>query len=131
MPSDTHDADIDLTPGTPKSDIVAVLYGNPDDRFSVDDIRERLDIPHGTVTTTLARLNNGGLIGEAGGRYYHALDQRDDLRRYVASLNQLETMFDDKNYDEHTTIDDSQLEEIDEDELDAELAELEAELSKE
>lgn len=131
MPSDTHDADIDLTPGTPKSDIVAVLYGNLDDRFSVDDIRERLDIPHGTVTTTLTRLNNGGLIGEAGDSYSHGPDQRDDLRRYVASLNQLETKFDDKIYDEHTTIDDSQLEEIDEDELDAELAELEAELSKE
>lgn len=130
MPADTQDADIDLIPGTPKSDIVAVLYGNPDDRFSVDDIRERLDIPHGAVTRTLTRLTNGGLIGEDGDRYY-ALDQRDDLRRYVASLNQLETMFGHKNSDEHTTIDDSHLEEIDEDELDAELAELEAELGKE
>lgn len=131
MPSDTHDADIDLTPGTPKSDIVAILYGNPDNRFSVGDIRERLAIPHGTVTTTLTQLTNDGQIREAGDRYYHALDQRDDLRRYVGSLNQLETMFEDKNSDEHTTIDDSQLGDIDEDELDAELAELEAELGKE
>lgn len=130
MPSDTQDADIDLTPGSPKSEIVAVLYGNPDDRFSVDDIRERLDIPQGEITTTLTRLTNGGLVGEAGDKYYHALDQRDDLRRYVASLSQLEMRFGDKSYDEHTTIDDS-LEEIDEDELDAELAELEAELDKE
>jgi Mn-dependent DtxR family transcriptional regulator len=129
MPSDTQDADIDLTPGSPKSDIVAVLYGNPDNKFRVEDIRERLDIPQGEITTTLTQLTNGGLIGEAGDRYY-ALDQRDDLRRYVASLSQLEMMFGDKSYDEHTTIDDS-LEEIDEDELDAELAELEAELDKE
>jgi Mn-dependent DtxR family transcriptional regulator len=127
-PSDTHDADIDLIPGTPKSDIVAFLYGTPDDRFSADDIRERLDIPHRMVSTTLTRLINDGLIGETGDRYYHALDHREDLRRYVESLNQLETMFDDMNYDEHTNRDDSQLEDIDEEELNAELAELEAEL---
>ena len=126
--SDTHDADIDLIPGTPTSDIVAVLYGNPDNRFSTDDIQERLDLPNGTVTMTLTRLNNVGLIGETGDGYYCALDHRDDLRRYVGGLNQLEMMFDDKTYEEHTNIDDSQLEDIDEDELDAELAELEVEL---
>jgi DNA-binding MarR family transcriptional regulator len=126
--SDTHDADIDLIPGTPTSEIVAFLYRNPDDRFDADDIRERLDIPQRTITTTLTQLNNGGLIGETGGKCYHALDHREDLRRYVGSLNELETMFTDKTYDEHTEIADPQLEDIDEDELNAELAELEAEL---
>ena len=131
MPSDTHDADIDLTPGTTRSDIIAFLYNNLDNRFSADDIQDRLNVPHGTVTMTLTRLNNDGLIGKTEDRYYHALDHRDDLRRYVGSLNQLEAMFDDKNSNEQTTIDDSQLEDIGEDELDAELAELEAELGKE
>lgn len=126
--SDTHDADIDLIPGTPKSEIVAFLYRNPDDRFDADDIRERLDIPQRTITTTLTQLTNGGLIGETGSKCYHALDHREDLRRYVGSLNQLEMMFTDKTYDEHTEIADPQPEDIDEDELNAELAELEAEL---
>jgi DNA-binding HxlR family transcriptional regulator len=130
-PSDTHDADIDLIPGTPKSDIVAFLYRNPGNRFSADNIREQLDIPHRMVSTTLTRLINGGLIGETGDRYYHALDHRDDLRHYVESLNQLKTMFDDKNYDEHINRDDPQLEDIDEQELTADLAELEAEFDKE
>jgi len=79
------------------------------------------------VSTTLTRLINDGLIGETGDRYYHALDHREDLRRYVESLNQLETMFDDMNYDEHTNRDNSQLEDIDEEELNAELAELDIE----
>ncbi|UPW01703.1 MarR family transcriptional regulator [Halorussus gelatinilyticus] len=126
-PSDTHDADIDLTPGTAKSDIVAVLYGNPGNRFSTDGIQDRLDIPHTTVTATLTRLNNDGLIGKTEGRNYHALDHRDDLRRYVGSLNQLETMFDDK----HTNRDDFQLKDIDEDELDTEIVKLEADLNQE
>ena len=131
MPSDTHDADIDLTPGTTRSDIIAFLYNNLDNRFSADGIQDQLGVPHGTVTMTLTRLNNDGLIGKTEDRYYHALDHRDDLRRYVGGLNQLEAMFDDKNSNEQTTIDDSQLEDIGEDELDAELAELEAELGKE
>jgi DNA-binding MarR family transcriptional regulator len=131
MPSDTHDADIDLTPGTTKSDIVAFLYNNLDTRFSTDDIQDRFDIPHGTATTALTQLNDDGLIERTGDRYYHALDHRDDLRRYVGSLNQLKRMFDDKNYDEHTNRDDSQLEDINKDEIDAELAELETELDQE
>jgi hypothetical protein len=131
MPSDTHDADIDLTPGTTKSDIVAFLYSNLDKRFSADSIQDQLDVPHGEVTTTLTHLSNDGLIGQTEDRYYCALDHRDDLRRYVGSLNQLETMFDGKNCDEHTNRDNSQLDDIDEDELDAELAELEAGLSQE
>jgi len=130
-PSDIPDADTDLTPGTAKSDIVAVLYSNPDNRFSPGQIQSQLDIPHETLTTALTRLKNNGLIGKTENRYYHALAHRKDLRRYVESLNQLEMMFDDKNYDEYTNRDESQSEDIDEDELNAEIAKLEAELNSE
>jgi len=131
MPSDTHDAEINLIPGTPKSDIVAFLYSNPDKRFSADSIQDQLNVPQGEVTATLTCLNNDGLIEQTEDRYYCALDHRDDLRRYVGSLNQLERMFDGKNYDEHTNRDNSQLDDIDEDELNAEITVLEAELSQE
>lgn len=130
MPSDTQDADIDLTPGTAKAEIVVFLYNNPDSGFSAGDIHDQLDIASGTVKTTLTRLNNDGLIRKNEDGDYHALGHRDDLRRYVGSLNQLERMFADKNYDEHTNIDDPKLGNIDEDELDAEITELEAELNQ-
>lgn len=131
MPSDSNDVDIELTPGTTKSEIIALLYNNPDDGFSANDIQDQLDVTNGTVTTTLTHLNINGLIGKTENKYYHALNHRDDLRRYVVSLNQLERMFDDKDYDEYTDVDDSHLEDINEDELDAELAELEADLNQE
>ena len=130
VPSDTHDDDIDLTPGTAKSDIVALLYNNPDSRFHTDNIQDRLDTPHGTIATILTRLNNDGLIEKIEDEYYQAFDHRDDLYRYVGSLNQLEIMFNDKNYNEQTNRDGSQLEDVDEDELDAEIAELEADLDQ-
>jgi len=72
-----------------------------------------------------------GLIRKTEDGAYHALGHRDDLRRYVGSLNQLERMFAVKNYDEHTNIDGPQLEDIDEDELDAEITALEAERNQE
>ncbi len=131
MPSDSNDVDIELAPGTTKSNIIALLNNNPDDVFSVNDIQDQPDITNGTVTTTLTHLNINGLIGKTENKYYHALTHRDDLRRYVVSLNQLERMFDDKDYDEHTDVDYSHLEDINEDELDAEIAELEADLNQE
>jgi len=130
--SDTHNADIDLIPGTATSDIVAFLYNNLESRFSADDIQDRLAIPRGRVTTTLPRLNNNGLIGTTEDGYYHALGHREDLRRYVASVQQTKRLFEnvDKDYGKHTDIE-SPIEDVDEDELDAELAELEAELNQE
>ena len=98
MPSNPNDPDIEITPGTTKSKIIALLYNNPDNGFSADDIQDQLDISNGTATATLTRLNIDGLIGETENRY-HALNHRDDLRRYTGSLNQLKRMFDDKDYD--------------------------------
>ena len=129
MPSNPNDPDIEITPGTTKSKIIALLYNNPDNGFSADDIQDQLDISNRTATATLTRLNIDGLIGETENRY-HALNHRDDLRRYTGSLNQLKRMFDDKDYDEHTDIDDSHHKDINEDELDAEIAELEADINQ-
>jgi DNA-binding MarR family transcriptional regulator len=130
--SDTHEADIDLIPGTAESDIVALLYNNLDTRFSGGDIQDRLVMPRGTVTTTLTRLNNDGLTEKTEDGYYHALGHREDLRRYVASVQQTKRLFENmsKDYEEHTDIE-SPIEDDDEDELDAEIAELEADLNKE
>jgi DNA-binding MarR family transcriptional regulator len=90
---DTHAPDIDLTPGTTKSDIVAFLYNNPEYGYRPSEIREHLDIPHGIATTTLKRLHEASYIGKTEDSYYHALEHRETLRRYVAGLDQLDRMF--------------------------------------
>jgi DNA-binding MarR family transcriptional regulator len=119
---DTHEPDVALTPGTAKSDIVAFLYNNSELGFKPKELEDHLELPHGTVTTTLSRLYNDGLVGKTRDSHYHALEHREDLRRYVASLDQLNNLFEDKEYAGPQTDD------VDEDELDAEIAELEAEI---
>ena len=88
-----HDPDIDLRPGTTKSAIVAYLYRNPEWGYSPQDVREVLDVPRGTATTTLKRLFDDGYVGKTDDGYYHALDERDDIDRYVANLDQVHRMF--------------------------------------
>ncbi|GAD53415.1 hypothetical protein MBEHAL_2175 [Halarchaeum acidiphilum MH1-52-1] len=90
---ENHDAEIDLRPGTTKSDIVAYLYRNPEWGYSPQDLTEALDIPRGTATTTLKRLYDDDYVGKTDDGYYHALHERDDIRRYVSSLDQVHRMF--------------------------------------
>ena len=112
---DTYDPDIPLTPGTTKSDVVAFVYRHADYYISPADIRDHLDVPHGTATTTLMRLYDDGLVGKTAEGNYHALDHREDLSRYVSSLDQLERMFADRASDPlpddttSTAVDDAEL----------------------
>ena len=92
---DDHDPAIDLRPGTTKSDIVAYLYRHSEWGYAPGEIRDALEIPHGTATTTLTRLHDEGYVGKTEDGYYHALDEREDLRRYVASLEQAHRLFGD------------------------------------
>jgi uncharacterized protein YdbL (DUF1318 family) len=124
-----HDPDLTLRPGTTKSKTVAYLYQNPEWGYSPQEIKESLNIPRGTATTTLKRLYDDGYVGKTDDGYYHALSDREDIRRYVANLNQVDRMFG-HHRDANATpevpekqIGDSRTDE----ELDAELAELEDE----
>jgi DNA-binding PadR family transcriptional regulator len=130
---DTHDPDIDLTPGTTKSDIVAFLYTNPEYGYKPTEIREHLDIPHGTATTTLKRLREAGYIGKTEDSYYHALDHQERLRRYVAGLDQLDRLFNHPSDTDHPSTRDAEgapPNRIDEADLDRELVELDDERAK-
>lgn len=128
-----HDPEIDLRPDTTKSDIVVYLYQNPEWGYSPQEIRDALEIPRGTATTTLKRLYDDGYIGKTRDGYYHALSDRNDIRRYVSTLNQVHRMFG------HHRNTDATPEEPDkklgdgraDEELEAELAELEAKTSDE
>ncbi len=122
-----HDPELTLRPGTTKSDIVAYLYQNPEWGYSPQDLKEALDIPRGTATTTLKRLYDDDYIGKTDDGYYHALSDREDIRRYVSSLDQIHRLFG------HHRDSDATPEEPEkqigggrsDEELDAELAELE------
>ena len=124
---DDHDAELALRPGTTKSEIVAFLYRNPEWGYSPKDLKESLDIPRGTATTTLKRLYDDDYVGKTDDGYYHALSNREDIRRYVSNLNQANRMFG-HHRDANATPEEPEKQigkgRTDE-ELDAELAELE------
>lgn len=127
-----HDSELNLRPGTTKSDIVAYLYQNPEWGYSPQDLKEALDIPRGTATTTLKRLYDDDYIGKTDDGYYYALSGREDIRRYVSSLNQVDRMFG-HHRDADATPEEPEKQfgggRTDE-ELDAELAELENDLNE-
>ncbi|WEL16762.1 Transcriptional regulator, TrmB family [Halorhabdus sp. SVX81] len=125
-----HDSDLTLRPGTTKSDIVAYLYRNPEWGYSPKDITEALDIPRGTATTTLKRLYDDDYVGKTDDGYYHALGERDDIRRYVSSLEQAHRLFG-HHRDADATPEEPEkqiAEDRTDEELDAELAALEDEI---
>ncbi|MGB9956453.1 MarR family transcriptional regulator [Haloferax prahovense] len=93
VPLKHHNAELSLRPGTTKSDLVAYLYQNSEWGYSPQELKEALDIPRGTATTTLKRLHDDDYIGKAHDGYYYALRERDDIRRYVSSLNQVDRLF--------------------------------------
>lgn len=128
---DTHNPDIAVTPGTTKSDIVAFLYNNPEYGYKPAEVREHLDIPHGTATTTLKRLHENGYIGKTTDSYYHSLDHREDLQRYVAGLDQLNRMFNQPDESHPSTPDaENAPETIDDAAVEAEVTALEDELEQ-
>jgi hypothetical protein len=96
MPVDlrTHDPDggVDITPGTNKARVIKLLYSNPTLGYRPSEVRDRVDVPTGSVTTTLVRLHEDGHVGKTTDGYYHALEGRDDLRRFASALVQAETL---------------------------------------
>lgn len=96
MPVDlrTHNPDdgVDIDPGTNKAKIIKLLYNNPHLGYKPSEIHHSLDIPKGSVTTTLLRLYESDEIGKTTDGYYHALETRDDLRRFATGLVQVEDL---------------------------------------
>lgn len=93
VPLETHDPELELTPGTTKSDVVGFLYRNDDYGYSPREISRELDIPHNTAKVTLKRLFDGEYLEKTSDGYYHARSDREDLYRYTAALDGLERLF--------------------------------------
>lgn len=102
---DTHQPEIDLTPGTTKSEIVCLLYENRGLGYRPSEVRDALEIPDGTATTTLSRLVDEGYVGKTADGLYYALDERDDLGRYAAARDQTERLFRSRDADAAATPD--------------------------
>lgn len=86
---DSHTPELEIDPTTTKGQILAFLYQNPEFGYKPAEIQDELDIPHGTATTTLSRLYAEDYIGKTPDSYYHALEERTDLKRYANSYAQL------------------------------------------
>lgn len=125
---DSHDPDIGLTPGTTKSDIVLLLYENPDLGYRPAEVRDALEIPAGTATTTLTRLYEEEYVGQTADGYYHALSYRDDVFRYVGSHAQLQRMHRERSPDAASDGDTDASTDVDTEALGEEVDALEAEL---
>lgn len=93
VPLETHDPEIELTPGTTKSDVVGFLYRNDDYGYSPREIADELGIPHNTAKVTLKRLFDDEYLEKTSDGFYHARSDREDLYRYSAALDGLERMF--------------------------------------
>jgi hypothetical protein len=97
MPIDLreHNPDdgIDIRPGTNKAAIIKLLYRDTNLAYTPAEIQEALDLPRGSTSTTLSRLHDDGLIGKTSDGLYHGFEHRDDLRRFVRSLVQLDDLF--------------------------------------
>lgn len=94
VPLESHDPELELTPGTTKSDIVGFLYRNDDYGYSPREVADELDIPHNTAKVTLKRLFDEDYLEKTTDGYYHARSDREGLYRYTAALDGLERMFD-------------------------------------
>lgn len=91
---ESHPEDVDLKPGTTKSEIVEFLFRNLELAYTPSEIAEELDVPEGTATTTLRRLHDRGYVGRMADGYYYGLNDRDDLRRYVHAVAETKGMSD-------------------------------------
>lgn len=97
---------VSIDPRTNKAAIIKLLYTNPHYGFTPAEIHDRLeDIPKGSITATLTRLLSEGYIGKTTDGYYHALENRDDLRRFARGLVQASDLTDRYEDDEFSPAD--------------------------
>ena len=126
---DARNPEVDVEPGTTKSEIVEFLYTNLEFGYEPAEIASELDVSHETATALLKELYEADYAGRTENGYYHGLRSQTPLRRYTSSVAQIKRMFDQP--DEVQSPQGSGPASIDEAELEAELKQLEQELETE
>ncbi|WP_353633791.1 helix-turn-helix domain-containing protein [Halobacterium sp. NMX12-1] len=79
---DPDDGRIDVSDGTNAHTILSFLAENPDIGFTPKEIHEQTGVPRGSVGSTLARLEEHGLVRHKGD--YWAVAEDDRLGSVVA-----------------------------------------------
>jgi hypothetical protein len=109
----TPDESINVRPGTNEAAILQLLATSPHLGFTPAEIGEQLDIPTGSVSTTLTRLLEKGYIGKTADGLYHGLADSPHIRRFAQSLvklDQITTTYPNAGFDEEL-VEDSDAEE--------------------
>lgn len=99
----TPDDSINVRPGTNEAEILQLLYTTPHLGYSPAEIGEQLDMPSGSVSTTLTRLLEKGYIGKTSDGLYHGLNDTPHIRRFAQSLvklDQITTTYPNAGFDE-------------------------------
>lgn len=99
----TPDESINVRPGTNEAAILQQLYSTPHLGYSPAEIGEQLDMPAGSVSTTLTRLLEKGYIGKTSDGLYHGLADSPHIRRFAQSLvklDQITTTYPNAGFDE-------------------------------
>ena len=97
-----------VKPGTNAHELLTVLVANGDLAFSAGELAELTDVPAGSVSKTLSRLEDEGLVRRIDG-YWAAAD--DLTARQVAGLVSLEAIAD-RYGDDHYGEDDEWAEDL-------------------
>jgi DNA-binding transcriptional ArsR family regulator len=87
---DDPDTTVPVKPDTNEARLLRYLVTHADYGFSPRELAEETEMPHGTVTKTLRRLLEKGVVEQTPDGYYYAPpEQLDRLRSHLTSLRSL------------------------------------------
>lgn len=128
------EAGVSISPGTQKADALRVLVTNPEMAFKPKEIATRANIPADNAPTVCGRLAEMGLASNENGYYYLSQDEATAAaaRQVLGSAHQQEMAQKTAAADEANLVDDTEDSEsvsLSDAEVNAELAEIEGDLS--
>lgn len=95
---DSNDEVPPVTPGTNAHELLTVLLDHPDMGFTPKELAELTDVPHSSVSKTLARLREKGLVRKVDSYWAVAEDVAASRIANLVSLQQIEVGYGDDAY---------------------------------
>lgn len=86
------DAEFPVKPGTNEETALRFLAANPDYGWPPASIADRTDIPASSVTKTVARLHEKGLVERVSGYYFVPPERLAEVQGTLGDLQQLRVM---------------------------------------
>lgn len=119
------DAEFPVQPRTNEEKALRFLSANPDFGWPPLEIAKRTDVPGSSITKTVARLYEKGLVDRVSGRYFVKPERLDEIQGFLGDLHNLQEMASERyqtpvHPDQHTPEQDAEgAERMSEDEVDA------------